>query len=71
MGATALGWALLEVAERFQDPNGDAYVKGVVLTAFSGALGSILTLMGIIVKGVVDNLTGGSQDNGRAEHGPD
>ena len=49
--------ALLYAAGDFQDPSGDAYVKGVILTALAGALGTVLTLLGIIVKGVIDNLT--------------
>ena len=66
--------ALLKAAGDFQDPTGDAYVKGVILTALSGALGTILTLIGIIVKGVVDNLTNGSasaDDGNRSATTPD
>ena len=33
------------------------FIRGIVLTAISGAIGSFLSLIGIIVKGVVDNLT--------------
>ncbi len=62
VGVGGLVWALLDIAGDFQDPNGDAYVKGVILTALAGALGTLLTLLGIIVKGVVDNLTNGGQD---------
>ena len=32
------------------------YLQGVVLTALAGAISSMLTFMGIIVKGLVDNL---------------
>ena len=61
IGAAGLVFALLTAASAFHEPGGDAYVKGVILTALSGALGSVLTLIGVIVKGVMDNLTGGSQ----------
>ena len=39
------------------------FIRGIVLTAISGAIGSFLSLIGIIVKGVVDNLT--KQDDGQ------
>ena len=56
------GWWLIETlieAAKGISADNDAYAKGVVLTALSGALGSILTLVGLIVKGLVDNLTEG------------
>ena len=68
LGVVGLVCALLYAARDFQDPSGDAYVKGVILTALAGALGTVLTLLGIIVKGVIDNLTSGGQD-GDAEGG--
>lgn len=57
MGAAWLVSSMLSTIEDFKNPQGDAYVKGVILTALSGALGTVLTLLGIIVKGVIDNLT--------------
>ena len=33
------------------------YMQGVVLTAVTGGIGALLTLVSIIVKGLVDNLT--------------
>ena len=59
------GWithSLVQAAKSTE--TGDDYAKGVVLTALSGALGSLLTLLGLIVKGLVDNLTGGKDDTG-------
>jgi hypothetical protein len=35
----------------------DDFVRGIILTAIAGAIGSYLTLIGLIVKGLVDNLT--------------
>ena len=47
LGAAFLVGSLLGAAEGFDDPDkGDPYVKGVVLTALSGALGTVLTLLG-------------------------
>lgn len=44
----------------------DDYVQGVVLTALAGAISSLLTFMGLIVKGLVDNLgLGDSQPSER------
>lgn len=41
------------------------YLQGVVLTALAGAISSMLTFMGIIVKGLVDNL--GLPETGRED----
>ena len=43
------------------------YLQGIVLTALAGAISSLLTFVGIIVKGLVDNL--GLPDTGRAGTG--
>ena len=37
-------------------PDND-FVRGIILTAIAGAIGSFLSLIGLIVKGLVDNLT--------------
>ena len=33
------------------------FLQGIVLTALAGAISSLLSFMGLIVKGLVDNLT--------------
>lgn len=40
-------------------PEGDDFVRGIVLTAIAGAISAFLSLIGLIVKGLVDNLTQG------------
>jgi branched-subunit amino acid ABC-type transport system permease component len=38
-------------------PGDDDFVRGIVLTAIAGAISSFLSFIGLIVKGIVDNLT--------------
>ena len=38
-------------------PDDDDFVKGIILTAIAGAISAFLSLIGLIVKGIVDNLT--------------
>ena len=38
-------------------PAGNDLVRGIVLTAIAGAISSLLSFAGLIVKGVVDNMT--------------
>lgn len=38
-------------------PDDDDFVKGIILTAIAGAISAFLSLIGLIVKGLVDNLT--------------
>ena len=38
-------------------PEDDDFVRGIILTAIAGAISSFLSFIGIIVKGLVDNLT--------------
>lgn len=38
-------------------PEGDDFVRGIVLTAIAGAISAFLSFIGLIVKGLVDNLT--------------
>lgn len=68
------GWLaqeLVQAAKTPTTPNEGDYAKGVVLTALSGALGSVLTLLGLIVKGLVDNLTEGrDSESPRGNHQP-
>ena len=35
----------------------DDFVRGIVLTAIAGAISAFLSFIGLIVKGIVDNLT--------------
>ena len=35
----------------------DDFIRGIILTAIAGAIGAFLSLIGIIVKGIMDNLT--------------
>ena len=35
----------------------DDFVRGIVLTATAGAISAFLSFIGLIVKGIVDNLT--------------
>ena len=37
-------------------PDND-FIRGIILTAIAGAIGAFLSLIGIIVKGIMDNLT--------------
>ena len=38
-------------------PEGDDFVRGIVLTAIAGAISAFLSFIGLIIKGLVDNLT--------------
>ena len=38
-------------------PSDDDFVRGIVLTAIAGAISAFLSFIGLIVKGIVDNLT--------------
>ena len=38
-------------------PEDNDFVGGIILTAIAGAIGSFLSLIGIIVKGIMDKLT--------------
>ena len=48
------------------------FVQGVVFSSLSGAIAGLLTYMGIIVKGIVDNLgsTGSGNDQGSGDPKP-
>ena len=49
----------------------DQFIQGVVLTSITGTIAGLLTYMGMIVKGFVDNLTlvNEGNDKKRAEEG--
>lgn len=58
--ALVLGVVSLVVALIFSVsalPEGNDFVQGIVLTAIAGAISAFLSFIGIIVKGIVDNLT--------------
>ena len=38
-------------------PANDDFVRGIILTAIAGAISAFLSFIGLIVKGLVDNLT--------------
>lgn len=41
----------------------DQFIQGVVLTSITGTIAAMLTYMGMIVKGFVDNLTSVNEGN--------
>ncbi len=43
------------------------FVQGVVLTSITGTIAALLTYMGMIVKGIVDNLTSGNSEDNREQ----
>ena len=47
----ALVFSVRSLAEETQ------FLQGIVMTALAGAISSLLSFMGLIVKGLVDNLT--------------
>ena len=58
-GILVLGVGGLVLALIFAVPSlpDDDFVKGIILTAIAGAISSFLSFIGLIVKGLVDNLT--------------
>ena len=54
VGAVGLIFALMFSASALPD---DDFIRGIVLTAIAGAVSAFLSFIGIIVKGIVDNLT--------------
>ena len=58
-GILVFGVGVLVVALIFAVPSlpDDDFVKGIILTAIAGAISSFLSFIGLIVKGLVDNLT--------------
>lgn len=53
-GVGVLVFALIVAVPALPD---DDFVKGIILTAIAGAISAFLSLIGLIVKGIVDNLT--------------
>ena len=58
-GILVLGVGFLVGALIFAVPSlpDDDFVKGIILTAIAGAISAFLSFIGLIVKGLVDNLT--------------
>ena len=56
-GVVFLVLALILAAIFLQNSEGGDLIKGIVFTAIAGAITSVLSFMGIIVKGIMDNLT--------------
>ena len=54
IGVAILVAVLIISAKNLPD---DQFVGGIILTAIAGAIGSFLSLIGIIVKGIMDKLT--------------
>ena len=54
LGVVGLVVALIFAVPALPD---DDFVRGIVLTAIAGAISSFLSFTGLIVKGIVDNLT--------------
>ena len=54
VGVGALVVVLIFSARNLPD---DEFVGGIILTAIAGGIGSLLSLIGIIVKGIMDKLT--------------
>ena len=52
---------LVDGADRLQDLSGQ--LSGIVLTGIVGTISSLVTFAGLIVKGLVDNLTSKDEDN--------
>ena len=53
-GVVGLVIALIVAVPALPD---DDFVRGIVLTAIAGAISAFLSFIGLIVKGIVDNLT--------------
>ena len=56
-GVIGLVLALMYAAHNSPDGTNSQFIQGIVLTAIAGAISALLSFMGLIVKGIVDNLT--------------
>ena len=57
VGVGLLVGALIFAAHNSPDGANSQFIQGIVLTAIAGAISALLSFMGLIVKGIVDNLT--------------
>ena len=56
-GVVGLVGALIFAAHNAPSGDNSQFIQGIVLTAIAGAISALLSFMGLIVKGIVDNLT--------------
>ena len=61
----ALGFAWLEQDDNKAAPS--QFIQGIVLTALAGAISSILSFIGIIVKGLLDQLDSDPEEIARGD----
>ena len=57
IGVVGLVAALIYAAHNAPSGDNSQFIQGIVLTAIAGAISALLSFMGLIVKGIVDNLT--------------
>ena len=64
LGVTVIG--LISAAWLFigLEEGASEFIQGIVLTAFAGAISSILSFVGLIVKGLLDELRDSESDAG-------
>ena len=56
-GVVALVIGLIFAAHNAPGGENSQFIQGIVLTAIAGAMSAFLSFIGLIVKGIVDNLT--------------
>ena len=57
VGVVGLVLGLIFTAHNSPSGTNSQFIQGIVLTAIAGAISALLSFMGLIVKGIVDNLT--------------
>lgn len=57
LGVGALVGGLIYAAGHPPTGNNSQFIQGIILTAIAGAISAFLSFIGLIVKGIVDNLT--------------
>ena len=57
LGVVGLVGALIFAANNAPGGSNSQFIQGIVLTAIAGAMSALLSFIGLIVKGIVDNLT--------------
>lgn len=57
VGVGGLVVALIIAAHHAPSGENSQFIQGIVLTAIAGAISAFLSFIGIIIKGIVDNLT--------------
>ena len=56
-GVAILVGALIFAALNAPSGENSQFIQGIVLTAIAGAISAFLSFIGLIIKGIVDNLT--------------